>query len=110
MRFKAGEFRHPIIIERYSIDKKDDDGIPLEEWEGLVDTKAKITGVKEDEIQIAEGQGSKESRNFYIRKPISVKITRKDRIYFDGDLFNIKSVSDIKSKGRYLKIKGELKE
>lgn len=113
MKFKinTGEFKHPIKIEKFNEDKIiDDDGIPSEHWSPFIKTKAKITNLTFEELVIAEGQGYKKILNFYIRFPKSKKVTRKDRIYYDGNYYDIKSLDDVENAHRILALRGEIKE
>lgn len=106
----SGELREPIIIQRYKGMDKDDDGVPCEKWDSIINPKAKIVNIKFEEQLIAQGQGLEEIKIFYIRYPKGIQLTRKDRILYKNTYFNIIGLDDIENKGMYLAIKGEFIE
>ncbi|MGL4742277.1 MAG: phage head closure protein [Sarcina sp.] len=106
-KINPGEFRHNIQIQRY-ICGINDDGIPVEKWENILTMKAKVSNVKFEEILLAQGEGVQDIKTFCIRFRKNIK--RVDRVIFNNEIYNIKSLNDIENKGVYLVIKGELVE
>lgn len=106
---KGHEFSHPIEIQRHSDgDGVDDDNIPVKKgWYKLFSTRAKILANKSDEQKMMDGISEVVNKTFYIRASRKNKITKKDRIIYNNEIYNIKSVIDIQEKGIYLDIKAE---
>lgn len=108
-QIKAHEFSQPIEIQRYSDGEGvDDDNIPVkEQWYKLFSTRAKVLTNKSDEEKMMSGTSGVINKTFYIRAIRSYEITKKDRIVYNNNIYNIKSVIDIQEKGVYLDIKAE---
>lgn len=106
---KGHEFRHPIVIQRCSDGNGvDDDNIPVKKgWYKLFSTKAKVLTNKSDEEKMMDGISGVINKTFYIRASRKIKISKKDRIIYNNEIYNIKSVIDIQEKGIYLDIKAE---
>lgn len=110
MKFKInpGEFRHQIIIQRFTVGV-DDDNIPFETWDNLVLARAKVLNVRGDEYYQAQSINSKVSKTFYIRGCRHLQFTSKDRIIYDDTIYNILYVNDIEEVGHYIEFKCEVK-
>lgn len=111
MKFKInpGEFKHPIIIQRYKI-QKNDDNIPVKVWHDILSVKSKILNVRGSEFYKAQGVGSKVEKTFYIRAPGMLEITNCDRVIYKNITYNIVYSNDIEEVGRYIEIKCEVSE
>ena len=108
---KPHEFKHKIEIERYSNNNVDLDNIPCEEqWNSIITTKAKIVLNQNDEKQIMDGTSKVTIKTFYIRYRKDTEVTNKDRINYNGSIWEIQSVNDIKEAHVYLEIKAKLIE
>lgn len=103
-KINPAEFRHTIKIQRL-VTYVDDDGLSRDEWFDIFTVKSKVTNVRFDEILLAQGEGTKDIKTFYIRYKKGIK--RTDRIIFNDEIYNIKSLNDIENRGFYLAIKGE---
>lgn len=108
-KINPGEFRHRIQIQRYD-EYKNDDNIPCEGWIDLFSTKAKVINVRGDDFILAQGNGVRITKTFYIRARKEFEVTEEDRIIYNGREFNIKYVNDIEERGIYLEIKAEVIE
>lgn len=111
MKFKInpGELRHPIIIQR-ATNGKNEDNIPVTEWKDLINPRAKVLNVRGDEFYKAQGEGSNVEKTFYIRAPRSIEITRKDRVLYKSKIYNIVYTNDIEERGLYIELKCEVIE
>lgn len=103
----AGEFKHPIEIQRY-ISSIDEDGIPIEEYITILRTRAKIKNMSGYEKIIANADTGIDKKRFYIRFKKDLNLTTKDRIVYNGYSYNITYVSDIEELHKYYEIVGEL--
>lgn len=103
-KINPAEFRHTIKIQRL-VSNVDDDGLSRNEWFDVFTVKSKISNVKFEEILLGQGEGTKDIKTFYIRYRKGIK--RTDKIIFNNESYNIKSLNDIENKGFYLAIKGE---
>lgn len=110
MAFKInpGELRHPIIIERCISSKKDN--IPISIWRIVLEARAKILNVRGSEVTLANGTTAKIEKSFYIRYSKLNKITNKDRVIFNDDVFDIVYVNNIDECNKFLEIRGVLHE
>lgn len=109
MEFKinTGEFKHLISIERGKMEKNSD-GIPEYTWSKLLDTRAKIVNLSGNEYLKALATGIKIDKTFYIRYDISKNINTEDRIFYNGEYYNIKYVNNVHEMNKYLEIKCEM--
>lgn len=106
-KIQPHELRKKIKIQR-SKQSKDDDNIPgTSEWTLLKETRAKVKTDKIDEETMMQGQEDVIIRTFTIRAQKGVTITSKDRIIYNNEIYNIKSVEDIQEKGIWIIIKAE---
>lgn len=105
----SGEFKHPILIERYS-DGVDEDGIPTEDWETILKTRAKIKNMSGYEKIIANADTGIDKKRFYIRYKKDLNLTTKDRIIYNKQFYNITYVSDIEELHKYCEIVAEVVE
>lgn len=107
MNFKisSGELRHPIIIQEHKKIKDKEDFLTKYEWVDKLNTRAKVLNVRGEEYLQAQGVGSKIEKTFYIRASRNTVITRKDRIVFKEQLYDIEYINDIEEVGTWLEIK-----
>lgn len=105
----AGEYKHPVHIQRY-VAEVDEDGIPTEEWETILKTKAKIKNMSGYEKIIANAETGCDKKRFYIRYKKGLNLTNKDRIVYNDRYFNITYASDVEELHRQIEIVGELVE
>ncbi|WP_321833481.1 phage head closure protein [Clostridium butyricum] len=109
MNIHSGEFKHPVSIERY-ISETNDDLIPIEKWETVLKTKAKIKNMSGYEKIITSVDTSINKKRFYIRYKRDLNLTTKDKIIYNKQSYNITYVSDVEEQHRYYEIVGELVE
>lgn len=107
MEIKHGEFKNAITIQR-AIPEVNEDNIPIEKWNDLITTRAKILNVSGKETIIANAETSTTSKRFYIRYSRNIKLTTDDRIVYDEQIYNVTYVSDIEEQHKYYEIVGEL--
>lgn len=106
---QAHELRNPIEIQR-AVSGVDEDGIPIEDnWQTLLKTKARVKTNKDDEEAMLQGEEDTTIKTFTIRGRKDINITKKDRLVYKGNIFNIKSVEDVQEIGLFIVIKGEYK-
>lgn len=105
----AGEFKHSIIIQRKT-NGVDEDNIPCENWDDILSTRAKIKNISGYEKIIAQADTSIDKKRFYIRYKKGLDLTSKDRILYNGKVYNITYASDIEDLHKYLEIVCELVE
>lgn len=105
----AGEFKHPITIQR-KITDVDEDNIPIEIWSDILSTRAKIKNVSGYETIVAQADTSIDKKRFYIRYKKGLDLTTKDRIFYNNKAYDITYVSDIEDLHRYLEIVCEVVE
>lgn len=99
-RFNAGEFIHPLTFERLISDGIDELGNPQQTWGKLFNTRCVIsnnTGSETMKQDVTEYETV--NKKMYFRTNRRVKLTSKDRVIYDGDYWNIKSVFDYDDKG-----------
>lgn len=102
------ELRHPIIIERFT-KVKDEDNILREKWDKLFSARAKILYTRGSEYTENYGTSSKVGVTFYIRYNRKV-ITSKDRVVYKEKPYNIIYVNNVQELNNYYEIKAELVE
>lgn len=105
---KPSEFKHTIEIGRF-IDGKNEDNIPIQKWERLYNTRAKILNVRGEEFYNL-GTSSKEVKSFYIRYNHNYELTTKDRIKYNSKFYNITYVNNVDEANRYIEIRAEVVE
>lgn len=105
----VGEFKHPVEIEKFT-QNVDYDGIPFEDWETVLRTRAKIKNMSGYEKIIANADTGIEKKRFYIRYKKDLNLTTKDRIVYNGHSYNITYVSDIEELHKYYEIVAEIVE
>lgn len=105
----SGEYKHPVHIQRY-VAGVDEDGIPTEEWETILKTKAKIKNMSGYEKIIANAETGWDKKRFYIRYKKGLNLTNKDRIVYNDSYFNITYASDVEELHRQIEIVGEVVE
>lgn len=105
----AGEFKHPIQVQR-KISGVDEDNIPISEWHTILSTRAKIKNVSGYETIVAQADISVAKKRFYIRYKKGLDLTDKDRIFYNEKPYNITYVSDIEDLHKYFEIVTELVE
>lgn len=107
MKVKAGEFKHPITIERYE-STLDKDNIPVRDWVEILRTRARITNLSAKEYTAMNGEVTSISSKFTIRPPKVIEITNNDRIVYKGNYYNIKHCNNIMELGMLLEIVAEV--
>lgn len=99
----SGEFKHPIKIQR-KVNGVDDDNIPIETWNDILSTRAKIKNISGYEKIIAQSDTSVDKKRFYIRYKKGLDLTDKDRIFYNDKAYNITYVSDVEDLHKYFEI------
>ncbi len=102
-----GELKHPIVIQR-KVPGTDEDNIPIENWNDLLSTRAKIKNISGYEKIIAQAETSIDKKRFYIRYKKGLNLTDRDRVYYNDKPYNITYVSDIEDLHKYFEIVTEL--
>ncbi len=105
----AGEFKHHIELQRFSTGV-DEDGIPIETWETILKTRAKIKNMSGYEKIIASADAGIDKKRFYIRYKKGLNLTTKDCVLYNNVRFNITYVSDVEELHRYYEIVVEVVE
>lgn len=106
-RIDPGELKHRIVVQRF-LNSKNQDNIPVQEWQELFKSRAKVVNVRGEEFIKSQGIDMKISKTFYIRARKKNKITENDRIIYDSKSYNIKYINDIDEQGIYIEIKCEV--
>lgn len=99
-RINAGEFIHPIQIQRKtSSGLPNAQGIVESTWETIMSTRAKVMNNTNKESYVNNvTEYSVESKKFYFRTSKQVKLKSNDRILYDGEIYNITSIYDLDDK------------
>jgi SPP1 family predicted phage head-tail adaptor len=105
----AGEFKHPIIIQR-KVTGVDEDNIPIEIWNDILSTRAKIKNISGYEKIIAQADVSIDKKRFIIRYKKGLDLSDKDRILYNNKVYNITYVSDVEDLHKYFEIVSEVVE
>lgn len=105
--YNPGEFRNLIRIETATL-TNNSDNIPVKEWDIIHQCRAKIINISGKEVVLSQGESFKDSKRFIIRYSRSVKITTSDRIFYNGEYYDIKYVSDIQERHNYIEIVAEV--
>lgn len=100
------EFKHPIIIERVT-KVKDEDNILRDKWIKLCNARAKILYTRGNEYAENYGTNSNVGVTFYIRYNHK-DITPKNRVVYKGKAYNIIYVNNVQESNNYYEIKAEL--
>lgn len=106
-KIKSSEFRHRIIIKE-SIEKTNDDNIPVKTLNELFRAKAKIVNAYGEELNLMDGDTVKEKKTFYIRYNKNKKVQEDHYVEYHNKVYNIKSVNNIDEANIYLALKCEL--
>ena len=105
-----GEFKHKIVIQKYSNSVNADDIPTATEWVTLLSTKAQVVNTKGSEYIEGLKTSNSITKKFYIRDPKRIEIDTIHRISYKNKIYNIKYVNSIKDSGKYLEILAELKQ
>jgi len=112
----AGEFKHPVEIQRFPSDVDtdsvlvDEDSIPIEKPTTILKTRAKIKNMSGYEKIIANADTGIYKKRFYIRYKKDLNLTTKDRILYNEVTYNITYVSDVEELHKYYEIVAEIVE
>lgn len=104
---KPHEFKHPIEIQRAETVVNKDNIPSKNDWNKLFSTRAKILTNKSDEEKMMNGTAGITIKTFYIRASRKFKVSKNDRLIYNGEIYNIKSAEDVQEQGIYIAIKGE---
>lgn len=100
-----GEFKYPIIIERYQ-KVKDKDNRLVEQWNKLCSARAKILWTRGSEYIESYGTNSEIEATFYIRFNYK-NITSKDRLIYKNEAYDIIYINNIQEANKYYEIKAK---
>lgn len=90
MSIKAGELRHKVIIQRYSIAAKDKDGFELpSQWVDYVSIWSKITPLSSNDLISAQAEQSEVTARMKTR--YRTDINTNMRVIWKGRIFAISS-------------------
>lgn len=95
--------RHQIGVQRL-VTGYDASGDPVETWETKATVWAAVEPLRGDEYFTAITTHATISHRVTMRPYPGLRITPKDRLNFNGRLFDIKSVIDIEERGRELEL------
>ena len=104
-KINPGEFKHPIVIERYQ-KVKDEDNRLVEQWVNLCNPRAKILWTRGSEYTENYGTNSEVEATFYIRFNYK-DITSKDRLIYKGEAYDIIYVNNVQESNKYYEIKAK---
>ena len=104
-KINPGEFKHPIVIERYQ-KVKDEDNRLVEKWVNLCNPRAKILWTRGSEYTENYGTNSEVEATFYIRFNYK-DITSKDRLIYKGEAYDIIYVNNVQESNKYYEIKAK---
>ena len=102
----SSKLRKSITIQRRE-KEKDNDNIPIDVWKDLYTCRAFVENVSTNEYIQDVGVETIVSKVFYIRNIKRYKLNNKDRIVYNGRIYNIDPPEDLEEKGKYLKIKAK---
>lgn len=100
-------YKHKIIIKRPIGVKKDEENLPIPDYEEVLTCKARISNTSGKEINFANGEGSVTTTRFYIRYIRNLNLTTKDILIYNDKQFNIVYCSNIKEENEEYEIIGE---
>ena len=104
-QINAGEFKHPITIER--VEKvKDEDNRLIEQWTTLCNARAKILWTRGNEYSENYGTNSEVEATFYIRYNYK-DITSRDRLIYKDEAYDIIYINNVQENNRYYEIKAK---
>lgn len=98
---RAGNLKHSIIIERYIL-TKNDFGESIEKWSTLFSTRAEIKPFTGREYFASSMKISEMTHKITFRYSLEVKTS--DRILFNGKVFDITSIANIRETNRVIEI------
>ena len=99
-RVNAGEFIHSIEVQRLTSSEIDDNGIMVESWETLFKTRAKVLNKTNKEFLTTNvTEYERVNKQFIFRSDRKNKVTAKDRIIYDGEIYNVSSAYEYDDKG-----------
>lgn len=99
-QINAGSYIHPLTFERLTSNGIDELGNPNQTWDVLFKTRCSIsnnTGNETMKQEVTEYETV--TKKMYFRTNRRVKLTSKDRVFYDGEYWNIKSAYDYDDKG-----------
>ena len=96
-RVRAGVLRHPIIVQRLH-ESKDSLGQVVFAWSNLFKTFAYIKPLTGGEWFVSDHLRNSVDHQVVIRNTRTVRVTPKDRIIFDGRIFDILRVLDFEER------------
>ena len=98
-RVNAGEFIHHIEIQRLTSNQINDEGIMVEEWKTLFSTRAKVTNKTNKEFLTTNvTEYERVNKQFIFRTDRMNKVRAKDRVLYDGEIYNISSAYEYDDK------------
>lgn len=99
-RVNCGEFIHPIEIQRLVSTEVDENGIMVEVWETLFQTRAKAyTSTNKEYLDNNITEYERVNKKFVFRTIRNKKVNAKDRVLYDGEIYNVSSAYDYDDKG-----------
>lgn len=104
-KINPGEFKHPIVIERYQ-KVKDEDNRLVEQWVNLCNPRAKILWTRGSEYTENYGTNSEVEATFYIRFNHK-NINSKDRLVYKNEAYDIIYVNNVQEANKYYEIKAK---
>lgn len=99
----SSDLKHIIVIESLS-SRKNQYGILIDEWNEILNTRAKVINTGGSES--IENQGIQNKIEIEVFTRFYRSITNKDRIKFNGDYYNITYINNLDNKNKWLSIKG----
>lgn len=97
----VGEYRHRIEIQRLQRSNEPNEmGIIKEKWVTIYSPRAKVSHMSGKEYLVKEVQPySREVMRFWFRTHPSIEISVKDRVFYGGRLWDIKTADNVNDVG-----------
>lgn len=101
---RAGRLRHKITFERQSVTQDSFGGVP-DTWTSLGDRFASVEPVRGMESEVQSGEISRTMVNIRVRyDSLTTTITPKDRITWNGSIYDIHGIQNVWHRDRELLI------
>lgn len=99
-----GELKHKVIIQR-QVDEEDEKDISHCTWIDLKTVWCAINNLYGREYWTAKQYKAENTVQFIIRYGACNDLSAKDRISWNGKLFNISSIDNVKYENKFIKIR-----
>ena len=101
---KTGDLDDRLTIERAAVTYDEFNGA-VETWSALATVAAGKTDLSDRELLAAQQVGASMQSRFVIRSSVLTRtVTAKDRLLYEGDVWNIAGVKEMGGRNRFLEI------